>query len=127
MNEIEIKYNTNGQLQYEMSKLNGEFHGIQKKYHDNGKIDKEWNYTNGVQNGIQRGWYENSNLYEIRLEIDGRTHGIEQKWHRVGLRGILICWRKGIPNGPKIIFKYYFKKYGNRDRKRISRKWPTHV
>ena len=78
--DIEKTYYENGNLQSEITTLNGISNGIAKLYYESGKIRTKGFYIDGKENGIWNIYYEN----EI-LKIEGE-------------------WKDSKPNG---IWKYY--------------------
>ena len=56
------EYYPSGQLNTEISYVDGKENGFARKWYENGQVKTEINYVDGKENGFARGWYENGQL-----------------------------------------------------------------
>jgi antitoxin component YwqK of YwqJK toxin-antitoxin module len=100
MNKIKLEYiceyYANGQLVYEVYRLNGKLHNpngpAYRSWHENGQLEYEEYRLNGKlhnPNGpAVRGWHENGQLWYERYWLNGKRHNPNgpalRSWHENG-------------------------------------------
>lgn len=84
VNATIVSYYDDGQLEYEVTALNGMEHGISKYYYEHGGLEEEIKYENGQANGISKFYYENGGLEEEVEYENGKRHGISKFYNKEG-------------------------------------------
>jgi len=112
------EYYPSGQLNTEISYVDGKENGLTRIWHENGQMDMEVNvvddrqillrswhkngqmdvdmaYVDGKQNGFARKWYENGQVKTEINYVDGKENGFARGWYENGQLGGELNYANG--------------------------------
>ena len=78
------EYYPSGQLDTEISYVDGKQNGLNRAWYDNGQLKAEFTAIDGKQSGLARGWYENGQLKGEATVINGKQNGLARTWYENG-------------------------------------------
>ena len=74
----------NGQLDSEMTVVNGQPDGLVQKWYESGQLEGALTFVDGKPEGLNRWWYENGQLRLESTFVNGEGNGVSRQWHEDG-------------------------------------------
>jgi hypothetical protein len=96
-NGPERTYHPNGQIESEVTYLDGKLTGISRSWHSNGVLESELPVKNGLGNGLCKQWDSNGRLLGV-FEMKMGT-GMFRKWYENGRLQSEMSYVNGVGNG----------------------------
>ena len=73
-----------GQLEIQITDVDGIKHGECKQWNENGKLYSQTTYVDGKEHGEYKEWRDNGQLWIQITFVDGKEHGEYKEWHENG-------------------------------------------
>ena len=70
-----------GQLENQLTVIDGKPEGLGRKWHENGQLAREANFFNGKVEGLSRYWYKNGQLENEINYVNGEREGLSRSWY----------------------------------------------
>jgi antitoxin component YwqK of YwqJK toxin-antitoxin module len=78
------QYYDNGNMEFEVTFVNGKENGLLTCWYESGEIDNTINYKNGVKNGLFNTWFKNGQKRHEGYFTNGEFDGLMTSWYENG-------------------------------------------